>query len=66
MRNQKGNATIGVIVVWLVIVLALGIGWIENIIKIAGSDFGHLSGVLILRVVGIFIVPLGSVMGYFV
>jgi hypothetical protein len=58
--------TIGGLVVWLVIVVALGIGWIENIIKIAHSDFGSLSGVLVLRIVGIFVVPLGSIMGYFI
>lgn len=54
------------ILIWLVIVLALGIGWVMNIIAIMHSDFGRLSGVLVLRVVGIFVVPLGALMGYFV
>lgn len=46
--------------------VALMTGWIMNIIAICGADFSHITGVLVLRVIGIFIAPLGGVMGLFV
>lgn len=48
----------------LVLAVAGVIGWIMNIMAIAGSDFSNITGLLILRVVGIFIGPLGAVLGY--
>lgn len=50
----------------LVIVVAiLGFaGWAMNIMTIAGSSFNDLTGLLILRVVGIFIAPMGAVLGW--
>ena len=46
-------------------VLIAGIyGWVMNIVAIANSDFAAISGILVLRVVGIFLPPLGAVMGY--
>jgi hypothetical protein len=50
----------------LVIVVAiLGfVGWVMNIMTIAGSSFNDLTGLLILRVVGIFIAPMGAVLGW--
>jgi hypothetical protein len=53
--------TIAIVLIWVVGV----IGWIMNIIAIAGSSFDVISGMLILRVIGIFVAPLGAVLGYF-
>lgn len=39
-------------------------GWVHNIILLAGMDLHTLNGVMILRIVGIFVPPLGAVMGY--
>lgn len=39
-------------------------GWIMNIMTIAGSNFNDLTGLLILRVVGIFVAPMGAVLGW--
>ena len=47
-----------------VIAIAGSIGWIWNIVKIAGSDFGQITGMLILRCVGVIVAPLGAVIGY--
>ena len=46
------------------IVIATAYGWIHNIVLIAGSYFSHMTGTLVLRIVGIFVAPLGVVMGY--
>lgn len=53
--------TIAIVLIWIVGV----IGWIMNIMTIAGSSFDVLSGMLILRVIGIFVAPLGAVLGFF-
>jgi len=47
---------------WLVLVILGGIGWICNIIEIAHADL--VTGLVILRVVGIFMFPLGAVLGW--
>lgn len=55
------------IITWLLIFTAviLGfVGWIMNILTIAGSSFNDLTGLLVLRVVGIFIAPMGAVLGW--
>jgi len=50
------------------IVIALfalaGFGWVANIVKLIGMDFGAITGLLIVRAIGIFIAPPGAVMGY--
>lgn len=52
--------------IWFVFVLTLFSGWVINIITIANTDNILSTGVGILRIVGIFIGPLGSIMGLFV
>jgi hypothetical protein len=62
MRDEP--AAIGLIVFCIVLVVGGVIGWVANIVTIAQSDF-VLTGMLVVRVVGIFIAPLGAVLGYF-
>lgn len=62
MKNQKGFTLTEVI--FVIIIFALAGGWIANIVKLAGMSFDHATGVLILRAIGVFIPPLGAVMGY--
>jgi hypothetical protein len=38
-------------------------GWVINIIKIITSE--AFSGEFIVRIIGIFVVPVGAVLGYF-
>ena len=52
--------------IWLGVVLVGLIGWIMNIINIIHADFAHITGLLVIQVVGIFIAPLGAVLGFFV
>lgn len=47
-----------------IVIVSLGMwGWIWNIIKIINHDGGV--GMMVVRVIGAFIAPLGSVIGYF-
>jgi hypothetical protein len=48
--------------IWLGLIILSGIGWILNIIEIAHADL--VSGFVILRVVGIFMFPLGAILGW--
>jgi hypothetical protein len=49
--------------VYITITLALVVGWIWNIVKLVQAD--TVSGMEIARVAGIFIAPLGALLGYF-
>jgi len=48
--------------IWLGLIILGGIGWVLNIVEIAHADI--VNGFVILRVVGIFIFPLGAILGW--
>jgi hypothetical protein len=52
------------VIVYLALIAAFIYGWIANIVSIAHSDLSTLTGMLILRVAGIFVAPLGAILGY--
>lgn len=39
-------------------------GWIWSIVKIINSGFDVFTGMLIARCIGVFVAPLGAVLGY--
>jgi hypothetical protein len=53
-----------IFLVWLLVVVFGGYGWVMNIVEIVNADFNHIDGVLVVRIVGIFLAPLGAVLGY--
>ena len=63
-RASSGTGAIVAALVYLVLVIALVYGWIANIVSLYHSNFNELTGQLVLRIVGIFVAPLGAVMGY--
>ena len=49
----------------IIVLLLAGIGgWIANIVKLVDSNFDHLTGMVIARAIGIFVAPLGVVLGF--
>lgn len=46
------------------VVAAIG-GWIANVVAIASTVGDPLSGMFILRCIGVFVAPLGAVLGFF-
>jgi hypothetical protein len=46
-----------------VLAIASVIGWLINIAKLVGGDM-VITGEFILRIIGIFVFPLGGIMGY--
>ena len=65
--TYKADSETGAILAYIVflgVVIAAVAGWVMNIITIAHSNFSDLTGLLVLRVVGIFIAPLGAILGW--
>lgn len=66
MKYQTASTVGGLLAIlaYLAIIIALVYGWVMNIVTIAHSNFSDITGLLVLRVVGIFVAPLGTVLGY--
>lgn len=60
----KVTSTGGLVLV-LALVLALGAGWVMNIVKLFGADFDPITGEVVLRAIGVVFAPLGAVIGWF-
>jgi len=64
-KHQMGFTAPELLAVIIGIVIAVGaVGWVRNIVKIVGSDFAEITGMLVMRIVGVFIAPLGSILGF--
>lgn len=59
---STGGSTAAAIV-WLLFICVFVFGWIANIVKLVGIS-GEIGGMFIVRVIGIFVAPLGSILGY--
>ena len=60
--KQKGFTILEMI---LVFVLLFGVGgWIANIVKMFAIMNDGITGMFILRIVGVFAAPVGAVLGY--
>ena len=54
------------IIVWFVLFIAGAYGWIVNIVVLFhAGPVAQWGGMEVMRLVGVFAVPLGSVLGYF-
>lgn len=63
MSNSFGT---GMVLLWASLVIAVGWGWILNVIALTNVVFTGHEVEAILRIVGVVVVPLGAVMGWFV
>lgn len=61
------NSFFGSVAGMLAFVLMIGgiIGWCMNIYKLFGESFDPLTAIAVGRVVGVFMAPLGAVIGWF-
>lgn len=62
MNDQRGHIAVDLVIA--LIGLAGVVGWIMNIIDIANSEFTPITTMLVLRFIGVFVPPLGAVLGY--
>jgi hypothetical protein len=65
-RKQAGYTgyELLILVFWLAMLVGVG-GWVANIVKLVGMNFDPITGLLIVRAVGIFVAPVGAVLGFF-
>lgn len=66
MNSQRGYTLVELSIVLFTLTLSVGLiwGWVWNIVKIVETDFGQITGLLVMRVVGVFLAPLGAVLGF--
>ena len=66
MKKQMGYTLVELLtsLFLLVIVVGGGIGWVWNIIKLVEMSMDPITGLLIVRAIGIFVFPVGMVVGY--
>ena len=62
MKKECGLTSVE-LVVTVIVLLGSG-GWIANIVKLAGCDFAHITGLTIIRAIGVFMPPLGAILGF--
>lgn len=62
MKFQQGFTIIELSVVLLA--LFGSVGWVWNIIKIVQTGFDVITGMFIARCIGVFVAPLGAVLGF--
>lgn len=62
MKRVMGYTAVEILVVILVLG-GIG-GWIANIVKLIANLSDPITGMFILRAVGIFVAPLGAVLGF--
>lgn len=48
----------------VLLVLAFFGGYISNIVKLIGDDYAYMTGLLVGRIIGVFVAPLGAVLGF--
>lgn len=63
MRNTKRGVTL-VEMLSVIIVLGFIPGWIGNVVQLATADWSTITGLLILKAIGVFVAPLGAVLGW--
>lgn len=63
MRNTRRGFTL---VELLFTIFALGFipGWIGNVVQLATADWSTITGLLVLKAIGVFVAPLGAVLGW--
>lgn len=63
--ENKGFTVLSLLFCIFVLLLIVGAyGWVWNVIKLVNSDFIITSGMSIGRVLGVFVLPLGSIIGF--
>lgn len=66
MSGGRVNVLFNALIIWVIVAVLIGVGWVLNIIELSNTSFDPITGLAILRVIGVFLPPLGAVLGYFV
>ena len=61
----KYDLSAGTVIAILVVFFAGLVGWVMNIAELIGMIGASIDAEFVLRLVGVFVAPLGAVLGYF-
>ncbi|AUR90523.1 TMhelix containing protein [Vibrio phage 1.144.O._10N.286.45.B3] len=66
MKKQKNNGSVFFGLCAALALLSMG-GWVANVYKIftTGFEVAQWGGLEVMRIVGVFVAPLGAVLGFF-
>lgn len=64
MNKRQGGYTVVELLI-LILYVAGAVGWIANLVKLIGIIDGGVTGMMILRAIGVLVVPLGAILGIF-
>jgi hypothetical protein len=64
MKRTTGRFNISLGFLYLALILAGILGWIMNLVAVIHAIGGPLDAELVIRIVGLFLFPLGAIMGY--
>ncbi len=64
-RSIETGIPVTALFLWLAVIITGVVGWVLNIVKLMGMTLDTVTIELVLRGVGIFVAPLGSIMGLF-
>lgn len=63
MRKLQSGFTAFELFIAVFVLLGVG-GWVANVVKLIGSNFDPITGLVIARCIGVVLAPLGSVLGF--
>ena len=63
MRMSEIGSGFGVLVILVLTAAGIG-GWVWNIVKIAESMDATVTGMFVARCIGVFVAPVGSILGF--
>jgi len=55
---------IKIIKAWIIFWIAIGIGWVLNLIQIISHMHDYISLFMIIKILGLFAAPLGGILGW--
>jgi len=64
-RSIETGIPVTAVFLWLAVIVTGIVGWVLNIVKLMGMTLDTVTIELVLRGLGIFVAPLGSIMGLF-
>ena len=62
MKKETVSTIIVAIVVAIFVIVGTGL-WGANVYKLATSDFSQITGMIVVRVIGVFVAPVGVICG---
>lgn len=63
MKNKQLGFTAFELIVAALVLAGIG-GWVANIVKLIGMIDGVVTAMFVIRIVGLFVPPLGAILGF--